>query len=160
MTDTARDALNRAAALPRPEDVDTRETSVMITLDCLLHAILHGDVPTYTSMTATDVSVYEWYIQAGRIEGRRLHEELIADRVPPEELQWSVEDVQIRFAGDAAVVSYTLRIRGFDEGVELLSVSDETRVFDQSNVGWQCVHVHKSPHGSEDEDDSVEDMDI
>ncbi len=153
MIDLARNALNRGAAMPRPDDLDTRETSVLITLDCLVHSLLYGDVPTYMSMTAPDVCAYEWYIQAGRIEGRKLHEELINEREPPEELEWSVEDVRVRFAGTAAVTSYTLRIRGFDQGERLLSISDETRVFEERDQGWICVHVHKSPHGIDEDED-------
>ncbi len=154
MIEMTRHALNKEAALPLLDDIDGRETSVMIALDCLLEAILYGDVSTYVSMTAADVQTYEWYIQAGRIDGRKLHEELISERVPPEEMEWSIEDVRVHFAGAAAVVSYTLRIRGYDGVDYLLSISDETRIFEERDTGWICVHVHKSPHGmDEDEDD-------
>ena len=65
----------------------------------------------------------------------------------------TVFEYGVRFAGTAAVTSYTLRIRGFDQGERLLSISDETRVFEERDQGWICVHVHKSPHGIDEDED-------
>ena len=151
MTEQVHDALNRAAALPCAADVDTLETSIMITLDCYVQAILVGDAETYTSMTAPDVSVYEWYIQGGRMDGRSLHEEMIREREPVEDLEWSLSDVHVRFVGKAAIVDYTLRVTGIENGLELFAITDETRVFEAREQGWICVHAHKSPHGVEDD---------
>ena len=150
MSQQEQDALNRAAALPRAEDVDTLETSILITLDCYVQAILVGDVETYISMTSPDVSVYEWYIQGGRMEGRSLHEEMTRERPPVDDLEWSIADAHVRFAGKAAIVDYTLRVSGIEDGQELFAITDETRIFEAREQGWICVHSHKSPHGTED----------
>ena len=151
MTDQAHDALNRAAALPQPNDVDTLETSILIALDCYVQAILIGDVETYTSMTSPDVSVFEWYLQGGRMDGRALHQDMIAERPPVEDLEWSISDTHVRFVGKAAIVDYTLRVSGIEDGDELFAITDETRVFEARDNGWICVHTHKSPHGTHDE---------
>lgn len=154
MTPPLAELLASGFNLPNAEDLDdlvSVETQIEITLDCYVHAILQGDVATYSAMTAEDVSVYEWFLQGGRMDGRSLHEELIEDREVPEDLQWTIEDLKVRLVGDVAITSYTLRLRSEEGGYKQEAVTDETRVFELREGRWICVHVHKSPHGFEED---------
>ena len=51
----------------------TDEQEVLALLDRHLRSIWAGDLVTYTTTTATDVTFYEWYISTQRIDGLDFH---------------------------------------------------------------------------------------
>ncbi len=129
---------------------DDGATQVLATLEAWVGANLQHDLESFLATTDAEVTTYEWYTQDGRIEGRNLHEDWIRQQPAPTEVSWTIEDLLLRHYGRAAVACYTLRVQALEEGVVVQAHSDETVVLEEHDDIWRVVHVHKSPHGLDD----------
>ena len=124
-----------------------------------LQTIWDGDADTYRTLTAEDVSFYEWYISPQRIDGLDFHLREIAvhgqalsgvtGRIEHEILQ-----PHIQCYGDTAILSYTLLVRATSEAGVMHNSHNESRVFhnfgDADKPDWKLVHCHKSPIATTD----------
>ncbi len=127
-------------------------------VDRSLQTIWDGDPDVYASLTAEDVSFFEWYISPVRIDGLDFHlreirvhraawagvEELTGLTIEHEILQ-----PRVQVYGDTAIVTYTLFVRAMQGGRVQHVSHNETRVFhnfgDDASPEWKLVHCHKSP---------------
>jgi len=139
------------AVLSSQLDDDNSTTAVLTTLEAWVGSNLNHDLEVFLATTDPNVTTYEWYTQDGRIEGRNLHEDWIREQDAPMDISWTLEDLLLRHYGRVAVASYTLRVQAVEHGVVVQAHSDETVVLEEHNEAWRVVHVHKSPHGSDEE---------
>ncbi len=139
------------AVLTSQLDADQPSTIVLTTLEAWVSSNLNHDLDAFLATTDPKVTTYEWYTQDGRIEGRNLHEDWIREQTAPAEVSWTLEDLLLRLYGQVAIASYTLRVQAIEHGVVVQAHSDETVVLEARDDRWRVVHVHKSPHGMDDQ---------
>jgi hypothetical protein len=99
----------------------SEEQEILALLDRHLRSIWGGDLGTYTSTTAPDVTFYEWYISTQRIDGLDFHlRETAANFRAAEarrqagqryEIEHEVLQPKVQLYGDIALVTYTLLMR-------------------------------------------------
>lgn len=121
-----------------------------------LKAIQENDTAGYHETTASDLSLYEWWITPHRIEGLPFHEFMMnsnaargtvfgSDAPQKTETRFDLANLSIQRYGDAAIASYTLLVStALPEGVQVVS-HNESRVMVRQAGAWKVVHVHKSP---------------
>lgn len=124
-----------------------------------LQCIWDGDTEAYRTLTAEDVSFYEWYISPQRIDGLDFHLREIAVHAQvlagdTGQIEYEILQPRIQRYDGTAIVSYTLLVRAISEaGVRHIS-HNESRVY--HNFGtvneplWKLVHCHKSPIATPD----------
>ncbi len=139
------------AVLTSQLDDDSASAAVYATLEAWVGANLNHELEVFLATTDPKVTTYEWYTQDGRIEGRNLHEDWIREQIAPVDISWTLEDLLMRLYGAVAVACYTLRVQAVEHGVVVQAHSDETVVLEAHEGGWRVVHVHKSPHGLDEE---------
>jgi len=112
-----------------------------------LSSVFARDVDGYRATTASDLSLFEWFVAPHRQDGLDFHSFMI-------EHGWAGTDTAYRFDlleprlqlyDDVAIVSYTfmLTVAG-NEGISH-HTHNESRVLRREGDGWLVVHVHKSP---------------
>ncbi len=127
-------------------------------VDRSLQAIWDGDPDAYASLTAEEVTFFEWYISPVRIDGLDFHlREIVVHRAAwagVEELEGltiehEILQPRIQAYGDTAILTYTLLVRTVQGGRVRHLSHNETRVFhnfgDAASPDWKLVHCHKSP---------------
>ena len=139
-------------------------TEIRNLLEEHLNSILSNDIPSYEATTASDLSLYEWYVTPHRIDGLDFHEFMMTEVARDDTAGMALDpkpdsnraDDQSRTRFDianyreqkyehVAICSYTLLLsRGTPSGVRVLSYN-ESRVWVKFDDGWRVVHVHKSP---------------
>jgi len=127
--------------------MDSREKAVWETLHRHLAAIYAGDWEVYTQTTADDVSVYEWFVTPHRIDGLSFHEFMMEHDWMGVGADWRYDllDARLQLYGTTAIVSYTLLLSIYKDGVISHKTINESRVLVELADGWKVVHVHKSP---------------
>jgi ketosteroid isomerase-like protein len=131
------------------------EEELFAVLDVHLKSIWTGDLQTYRSTTAEDVTFFEWYISTQRIDGLDFHlRETAANfRVAEDrrasgeryEIEHEVLQPKLQLYGDVAIITFTLLMRYTTSDGVRHTEHNETRVFHRRPDGWQLVHCHKSP---------------
>lgn len=121
-----------------------------------LKAIQENDTAGYHDTTASDLTLYEWWVTPHRIEGLPFHEFMMnsnasrgtvfgSETSQRAETRFDLANLSIQRYGDAAVASYTLLVStALPEGVQVAS-HNESRVMVKQAGRWMVVHVHKSP---------------
>ncbi len=118
-----------------------------------LQTIWDGDADAYRSLTAEDVSFYEWYISPQRIDGLDFHLREIAVHgqvlAGAGRVEYEILQPRIQRYDDTGIVSYTLLIRTISEAGVTHKSHNESRVFHnfgtENETQWKLVHCHKSP---------------
>lgn len=127
--------------------MDDIEQEIWDTVHKHLKSIFTRDAETYEATTATDLSLYEWFITPHRQDGLPFHLFMI-------EHSWSGTDTEFRYDlweprlqlyGKTAIVSYTFMLSTARDGVINHRSHNESRVLIKDDQGWKIVHVHKSP---------------
>lgn len=121
-----------------------------------LKAVQENDIPAYHETTASDLTLYEWWVTPHRLDGLPFHEFMMesnADRGTvfgsdvknKAETRFDLANLAVQRYGDTAIASYTLLIStALPDGVQVAS-HNESRVMVKSSGSWKVVHVHKSP---------------
>lgn len=116
-------------------------------LDRHLQSIFNGDWETYQATTASDLSLYEYWIVPHRQDGLAFHQFMIENRWAgrPKAQRYDLWEKRCQRYGDTAVVTYTFMLtQAFEDGLQH-HIHNETRVLVKTEGHWQVVHVHKSP---------------
>jgi hypothetical protein len=121
-----------------------------------LKSVQENDISAYHETTASDLTLYEWWVTPNRIDGLPFHEFMMnsnaqngtvfgADSPQKAETRFDLSNLCIQRYGDAAIASYTLLTStALPEGVQV-AAHNESRVMVKQAGGWKVVHVHKSP---------------
>lgn len=121
-----------------------------------LKAVQENDLAGYRETTASELTLYEWWVTPHRIDGLPFHEFMMSsnasrgtvfgsDVQQKAETRFDLADLVIQRYGDAAIASYTLLVStALPEGVQVVS-HNESRVMVKQAGKWTVVHVHKSP---------------
>jgi ketosteroid isomerase-like protein len=121
-----------------------------------LKAVQENDIQAYHDTTASDLTLYEWWITPHRVDGLPFHEFMMqsnaergtvfgSDAKQKAETRFDLANLAIQRYGDAAIASYTLLVStALPEGVQVVS-HNESRVMVKESGRWKVVHVHKSP---------------
>jgi hypothetical protein len=121
-----------------------------------LKSVQENDISAYHETTASDLTLYEWWITPNRIDGLPFHEFMMTANAQSgtvfgsevkqkAETRFDLSNLSIQRYGDAAIASYTLLTStALPDGVQVVS-HNESRVMVKQAGGWKVVHVHKSP---------------
>jgi Calcium/calmodulin dependent protein kinase II association domain len=121
-----------------------------------LKAVQENDLAAYHATSASELTLYEWWITPHRIDGLPFHEFMMesnasrgtifgADAGRKAESRFDLANLVIQRYGDAAIASYTMLVStALPEGVQVVS-HNESRVMVKQDGEWKVVHVHKSP---------------
>ncbi len=114
-----------------------------------LHSIFTRDVATYQATTATDLSLYEWFVTPHRLDGLAFHDFMIEHNWAGSStsFRYDLLEPRLQIYGDTAVASYTFMLTMAKEGGVSHRLHNESRVMVKQADGWKVVHVHKSPAG-------------
>ena len=112
-----------------------------------LHSIFSQDSDTYQATTASDLSLYEWFVTPHRQDGLDFHFFMIDHgwAATGAEFRYDLLEPRLQLYGDTAIVSYTFMLTVADEGEITHYSHNESRVLVKKGDEWQVVHVHKSP---------------
>ena len=121
-----------------------------------LKSVQENDISAYRETTASDLTLYEWWVTPNRIDGLPFHEFMMtsnaqngtvfgSDVKQKVETRFDLSNLSIQRYGDTAIASYTLLTStALPEGVQVVA-HNESRVMVKQDGKWKVVHVHKSP---------------
>ena len=113
-----------------------------------LKSVFDGDAAVYAETTSPELSLYEWFVVAHRLDGLDFHTFMIEHNWSGanQGYRYDLLEPRLQVYGDTAIVSYTfmLSLAKPEGGVEHRT-HNESRVLVQQDGRWQVVHVHKSP---------------
>ena len=121
-----------------------------------LKSVQENDISAYHETTASDLTLYEWWVTPNRIDGLPFHEFMMtsnaqngtvfgSDVKQRAETRFDLSNLCIQRYADTAIASYTLLTStALPDGVQVVS-HNETRVMVKQTGQWKVVHVHKSP---------------
>jgi hypothetical protein len=121
-----------------------------------LKSVQENDISAYHETTASDLTLYEWWVTPNRIDGLPFHEFMMtsnaqngtvfgSDVKQRAETHFDLSNLCIQRYADTAIASYTLLTStALPDGVQVVS-HNETRVMVKQTGQWKVVHVHKSP---------------
>jgi calcium/calmodulin-dependent protein kinase (CaM kinase) II len=111
----------------------------------LLDSIAEADWKTYAALCDPSLTCFEPETRGSLVEGMEFHHfyfELGAAAGPQNTTMCSPH---VRFAGDAAIVSYVRLSQRLDaEGKPVTTRCVETRIWQRTEGGWRHVHFHRS----------------
>jgi hypothetical protein len=114
----------------------------------LLVAIHAGDVETYRSLCAPDLTCYETDVAPYRIEGVDFHVDLMnamsAQAAFERLTRFDMLSPRVQLYGDCAVVTYTRLMTYAAAAPPIWHAFNETRVFVRIDGAWKMVHFHRS----------------
>lgn len=123
------------------------EQAIWDFLDRHLQSIFTRDVATYQATTASDLSLYEWFVAPYRQDGLDFHFFMIEHGWAGGEadFRYDLLEPRLQLYGDTAIVTYTFMLTiASAEGIKH-SLHNESRILIRRDENWQVVHVHKSP---------------
>jgi hypothetical protein len=121
-----------------------------------LKSIQENDISAYHETTASDLTLYEWWVTPNRIDGLPFHEFIMTSNVQngtvfgsdvkqKADTRFDLSNLCIQRYSDTAIASYTLLTStALPDGVQVVT-HNETRVMVKQTGQWKVVHVHKSP---------------
>ncbi len=124
------------------------EKEIWAFLDRHLHSIFTRDAETYKQTTASDLSLYEWWVTPHRQDGLDFHFFMIEHSWAGsyDDFRYDLLEPQLQLYGDTAIVSYTFMLTTHKDGNIVHQTHNESRVLIRdAEQGWKVVHVHKSP---------------
>ncbi len=127
----------------------TEEQEIWAFLHRHLQSIFSRDAAAYQATTATDLSLYEWFITPHRQDGLDFHLFMIEHSWAGTEadFRYDLWEPRLQQYGDTAIVTYTFMLSIATAAGIQHRTHNETRVLVKGEMGWQVVHVHKSPAG-------------
>jgi ketosteroid isomerase-like protein len=129
--------------------MNTEEKEIWAFLHRHLQSIFSRDAAAYQATTATDLSLYEWFITPHRQDGLDFHLFMIEHSWAGAgaDFRYDLWEPRLQRYGDTAIVTYTFMLSIVTEAGIQHHTNNETRVLIKGEAGWQVVHVHKSPAG-------------
>jgi hypothetical protein len=124
-----------------------------------LKAVQDNDLAAYHETTASELTLYEWWVTPHRIDGLPFHDFMMesnasrgtvfgSDAKQKAQTRFDLSNLSIQRYGDTAIACYTMLVStALPEGVEVVS-HNESRVMVKQGAQWKVVHVHKSPSWS------------
>jgi len=121
-----------------------------------LKSVQENDISAYHETTASDLTLYEWWVTPHRMDGLPFHEFMMtsnaqngtvfgSDATKKAETRFDLANLCIQRYGDTAIASYTLLTStALPDGVQVVA-HNESRVMVKQEEMWKVVHVHKSP---------------
>ncbi len=121
-----------------------------------LKSVQENDIPAYHETTASDLTLYEWWVTPHRMDGLPFHEFMMtsnaqsgtvfgSDVKQKADTRFDLSNLCIQRYGDTAIASYTLLTStALPDGVQVVA-HNESRVIVKQAGNWKVVHVHKSP---------------
>ena len=121
-----------------------------------LKSVQENDISAYHETTASDLTLYEWWVTPNRIDGLPFHEFMMTSNAQNGTVfgsdvkqkagnRFDLSNLCIQRYGDTAIASYTLLTStALPDGVQVVS-HNESRVMVKQDGKWKVVHVHKSP---------------
>jgi len=121
-----------------------------------LKSVQENDISAYHETTASDLTLYEWWVTPHRMDGLPFHEFMMtsnaqngtvfgSDVKQKAVTRFDLSNLCIQRYGDMTIASYTLLTStALPDGVQVVS-HNETRVMVKQTGQWKVVHVHKSP---------------
>ena len=121
-----------------------------------LKSVQENDTAAYHETTASELTLYEWWVTPHRIDGLPFHDFMMesnagrgtvfgSDAKQKAETRFDLSNLSIQRYGDAAIASYTMLVStALPDGVQVVS-HNESRVMVKQGPQWKVVHVHKSP---------------
>jgi Calcium/calmodulin dependent protein kinase II association domain len=121
-----------------------------------LKSVQENDIAAYHETTASDLTLYEWWVTPHRMDGLPFHEFMMtsnaqngtvfgSDVKQKAVTRFDLSNLCIQHYGDTAIASYTLLTStALPDGVQVVS-HNESRVMVKQDGKWKVVHVHKSP---------------
>jgi len=121
-----------------------------------LKSVQENDISAYHETTASDLTLYEWWVTPHRMDGLPFHEFMMtsnaqngtvfgSDVKQKAETRFDLSNLCIQRYGDTAIASYTLLTStALPEGVQVVA-HNESRIMVKQEGKWKVVHVHKSP---------------
>ena len=121
-----------------------------------LKSVQENDISAYHETTASDLTLYEWWVTPNRIDGLPFHEFMMtsnaqngtvfgSDVKQKADTRFDLSNLCIQRYADTAIASYTLLTStALPDGVQVVT-HNETRVMVKQTGQWKVVHVHKSP---------------
>jgi hypothetical protein len=121
-----------------------------------LNAMRDNDIDAYHETTASELTLYEWWVTPHRIDGLPFHDFMLESSAgrgtvfgsgTPQkaETRFDLSNLSIQRYGDAAIASYTMLVStALPDGVQVVA-HNESRVMVKQGTQWKVVHVHKSP---------------
>lgn len=130
--------------------MSNEEEEVWAFLHRHLQSIFTRDAAAYKATTATDLSLYEWFITPHRQDGLDFHLFMIENgwAGTQNNFRYDLWEPRLQRFGDTAIVTYTFMLTLTGENGIRHRSHNETRVLVKQNGNWQVVHVHKSPAGA------------
>lgn len=129
--------------------MEAREADIWKTVHAHLRSVFERDPETYEATTASDLSLYEWFITPHRQDGLPFHLYMIrhGSMLGGEgEYRYDLLEPHLQLYGDhTAIVSYTFMLSRVAGGEVVHRSHNESRVLVRHEDGWRVVHVHKSP---------------
>ena len=121
-----------------------------------LNSVQENDIAAYRETTATDLTLYEWWVTPHRIDGLPFHEFMMesnsergtvfgSEAKQKAATRFDIANLSVQRNGDAAVASYTLLVSSALPGGVQVAAHNESRVMFRQAGQWKVVHVHKSP---------------
>jgi ketosteroid isomerase-like protein len=123
------------------------EQLVWETLHRHIESIFTRDVDTYRETTASDLSLYEWFVAPHRMDGLDFHLFMISQSWAGSngDFRYDFWEPRLQLYDDTAIVSYTFQLTLCNDGAISHRSHNESRVMIKRDGRWQVVHVHKSP---------------
>ena len=121
-----------------------------------LKSVQENDISAYHETTASDLTLYEWWVTPHRMDGLPFHEFMMtsnaqngtvfgSDVKQKAVTRFDLSNLCIQRYGDTAIASYTLLTStALPDGVQVVA-HNESRVIVKQDGKWKVVHVHKSP---------------
>ena len=121
-----------------------------------LKSVQENDIAAYHETTASDLTLYEWWVTPHRMDGLPFHEFMMtsnaqngtvfgSDVKQKAVTRFDLSNLCIQRYGDTAIASYTLLTStALPDGVQVVA-HNESRVMVKKDGKWKVVHVHKSP---------------
>jgi hypothetical protein len=121
-----------------------------------LKSVQENDISAYHETTASDLTLYEWWITPNRVDGLPFHEFMMTSNArngtvfgsevkQNAETRFDLSNLCIQRYGDTAIASYTLLTSTASPDGVLVVAHNESRVMVRQAGKWKVVHVHKSP---------------
>ena len=132
---------------PEPSP-DTTEDLLRLSQD-LLDSIDQRNWAAYKQLCDQSLTAFEPEAAGHLVQGMPFHEFYLAPGPDGLSRQSTISSPHVREMGDVAVVSYIRLLQVADpEGLTSTRTMEETRVWQRQDTGWQHVHFHRSPAGS------------
>ena len=129
--------------MPTPE-----QNTVLELNESLLEAIGSSDWERYAALCAEDLTCFEPEARGQQVSGLAFHKFYFENGGHLGAHNSTLSSPKVRMLGTkAAVVSYVRLVQRLENGGPTTQAWEETRVWQNTDGVWKCVHFHRSASG-------------